>query len=648
MTRSLRRAATDTPRSATACGADYPPSPPSTVPRRSRTAIVAGSLGTLLATVLILGTWHRHPYPAAVWLPYQLAGLSFLVSGSVLWWLRPGNIAGRLMALTGATWHLGNLQLLHNDLLFAVGYCLFYSYATFLAHMLLAIPTGRLVNTTARVTVVLMYVLAPLTQTARYFDEPTKEPQIWGDPTLSTSVWADIGSLCALLLACSVIALVVHRFRSTSRPERRLYLGVWVTLVLTGIATAVLAMACLADVQPPLRHYIVSVVSSGLLLTPVSLASGMLRVHLSRVRVADLVVSLEKGSDHVSLRDALAEALEDPTLEVLYWMEEDRRYVDGEGHAVTPDTSTPDKITVVESRGRRLAALVHDPVLADQVQLVRPVVAAASLALENAQLEATAQAQIAEIQASRARLLAAADAERRRIQRDLHDGAQHRLLAISMLLERVTELGRTFEPVMSVHGEGVDAGTPRTGDHRTTTGRHVSRGTGPSRPSTGGQAVRQTPGPATALLTTARKQLSEAVRELRELTEGIHPPALTEQGLAAAIDILAERSPLPVDTDVPEGRWSPEIERAVYYVTAEALTNVYRHAQATWAEVRVRQEQGVLHLTVADNGRGNARPRAGGGIQGLQDRAQAVNGSLRLSERPEGGTIVHLEVPCAQ
>jgi signal transduction histidine kinase len=238
--------------------------------------------------------------------------------------------------------------------------------------------------------------------------------------------------------------------------------------------------------------------------------------------------------------------------------------------------------------------LVHDPALDDEDPgLVEAVGAAARLAIENERLAAQVRAQLEEVRESRARIVEAADGERRRLERDLHDGAQQRLVALAMRLELAKE-------------------------------------------GTSG---------ASSLLEEATAELRTAIGEVRDLAHGLHPTILTEAGLGAAVEALAERAPFPVDVDVPDGRFPGPIEATAYFIVAEALTNVARHAEASEAHVLVTVDAGQLVVTVRDDGRGGADPARGSGLRGLSDRVAAASGSLTLSSPPGKGTFVRATLP---
>lgn len=223
-----------------------------------------------------------------------------------------------------------------------------------------------------------------------------------------------------------------------------------------------------------------------------------------------------------------------------------------------------------------------------------------ALSAENAQLNAELEATIAELRASRHRIVEAGYAERRRVERDLHDGAQQRLMALTMNLR----LAR----------EKLDADPAATGE----------------------------------LLDEAMAELAAATAELRELARGIHPVVLSDRGLAAALSGLAERSPVPVEiVAAPSERLPAPVESATYFVVAEALTNVARYAEAEVATVRVEREDGVVEVEISDDGRGGADPEGGTGLRGLEDRVAALDGRLEVRSAAGAGTTVAAVIPCA-
>jgi len=256
-------------------------------------------------------------------------------------------------------------------------------------------------------------------------------------------------------------------------------------------------------------------------------------------------------------------------------------------------------VTRLEHAGEPLAALVHDPSLLEEPELVEGVGAAARLSLENARLQAELRVQLKNVEESRARIVAAGDEQRRRIERDLHDGSQQRLVAIALALRTAQRR----------HGRKLDPDVER-------------------------------------LLATTVDGLQVAVEELRELASGIHPTILAEGGLVAALDSLAGRSSLPVEVDATHERFLPDVEAAAYFVACEALANVVKHAHASVVTIVARRVSGRLMIEVADDGIGGAQLDEGSGLRGLADRVEARGGRLRVESPRGGGTHVVAEIPC--
>jgi signal transduction histidine kinase len=254
-------------------------------------------------------------------------------------------------------------------------------------------------------------------------------------------------------------------------------------------------------------------------------------------------------------------------------------------------------VTEIERDGVRLAAIVHDPALDDSQDLVRGAGAAVALALENERLDAELRARVEELRASRERLVRAGLDERRRIERDLHDGAQQRLVSLRLALG----LARKAED----------------------------------------------PEAAARLVDGAISELDSALSELRTLARGIHPGVLTDHGLEPALEALADRAPLPVRVEADSGRLPAAVESAAYFTVAEALTNVAKYAHASRASVKLSLRNGHALVEVRDDGVGGADPHAGTGLSGLSDRLAALGGRLELESPAGEGTLVRAEIPCA-
>ncbi|HZO07839.1 MAG TPA: sensor histidine kinase, partial [Myxococcota bacterium] len=301
------------------------------------------------------------------------------------------------------------------------------------------------------------------------------------------------------------------------------------------------------------------------------------------------------------LRDALSDALDDPSLELVYWLPEGQRYVDFRGRPYELPEDDPSRaIHAVARDGQCVAAIIYDATLIEADAHVRAVGAAASLALQNERLEAELRAKVDELRRSRERMLKIGLEERRRLERDLHDGAQQRLVAMALNI-RLARAKLNEDPVA-----------------------------------------------ADRLLAGAGEELDSALEELRELARGIHPAVLSDRGLATALETLANRAPVPVElAELPNGRLPEAVELAAYFVVAEALTNVAKYANATHAKVEVARENGRLVVEVEDDGIGGANPENGTGLRGLADRIAVLEGRLEIDSERGAGTTVRAQIPCA-
>jgi signal transduction histidine kinase len=299
------------------------------------------------------------------------------------------------------------------------------------------------------------------------------------------------------------------------------------------------------------------------------------------------------------LRDALARALRDPSLSLAFWLPEFGVWADENGKEMTlPGPGSGRSATPIEREGQPVAALIHDPSLDDEQELLDAVSAAAGIALENARLQAELRARLDELQESRARVLSAEQDERRRLERNLHDGAQQRLISLSLDLKRLE--------------------TRVSGD-----------------PS------------ASAEIDQARREIATSLEELRTIARGLHPAVVSGHGLQVALDTLAAKAAVPVTMSTElDGRFNEAIEVDAYYVVSESLANVGKHAQASAATVSVARENGTLVVEVTDDGIGGADTEQGTGLRGLADRVEAHGGRLRVWTPHGGGTRVRAEIPC--
>jgi signal transduction histidine kinase len=292
----------------------------------------------------------------------------------------------------------------------------------------------------------------------------------------------------------------------------------------------------------------------------------------------------------------LAEALADPTLEVVFWLPDAGIHVDSSGRAVDENDRDGRVRTPVRRGTFELATVLHDEALGNRPDLLQSVIEAAGLAIEIARLRVEVRRQLAEVEESRARIVTAGYVERRRLERDLHDGAQQRLVSIGLAV------------------------------------RHV-------------QAQLPSGSREAADLNEAVGEVGRAIEELRELARGVRPAGL-DDGLKPALRALALRSALRTTVDATEERFEDRLETAAYFVASEALTNAAKHARASLVELNLTRSNGTLVLNVADDGVGGALVADGSGLAGITDRVAALGGSLRVISPHGGGTVVTAELPC--
>jgi signal transduction histidine kinase len=538
-----------------------------------------------------------------------LGGLAFLAGGVIALDRRPGNAIGPLMIAFGIIWYFGNWGNLNVPVLPVLGASIGqWAGAPILAQIALSYPTGRLRTTFDRVVIGLLYAasIGICVVILLVFDprsagctrcawEPAPFPS---RPAFlaATSIYQRGGAVLALLFFLAVWL----RFRRATPAERRDLAPLWVAVCVIALIYLMEAFASPSPLADPFAYLMWELQSVLQISLPVIFVWGLLSTRLARSAVGDLVVELDRPLPPGELQASLSRTLRDPSLELLYAREGQDRWVNARGQPEPlpgPGAGHQARtVTVVERDGRPLAALIHDPAL-DQ-GLVRAAAAAAGMAIENERLHAEVRAQLEEVRASRQRIVEAGDRERRRVERNLHDGAQQRLATLALSLAMIRDR------------DGAD------------------------------------PAMATSLA-QASAELRQAIDELRELARGIHPAILTEEGLPAAVESLADRSSLPVRVVADFDARLPEpVETAAYFVVSESLANVTKYAHASRAQVELSRCNGTLRVEVRDDGVGGADAAQGSGLLGLADRVAAVRGSFRVETPSGGGTRVLAEIPC--
>ena len=560
------------------------------------------------AALLVVGSDRERPPVAASALLALVVGWAYIGSGLIARRQRPENRLGTVMVFVGFAWFATFLADADSSLVFTVGKALESVYLLGFVYLVLSFPTGRLgsrldrwliVAAVVLVTVVeLVWLLFADSRSQICSDCPPNAFEITRNDTVANGILQGQRSV-GVLLSLFTVALLVRRWRRATAPERQ----AGAPVLWAGSAMfAALAFSVANDILGhPLglgpawtRELVFASI-------PVAVLAVLLQRRLARAAVAGLVVELGGSTTSLDLREALGRALGDPSLELAYWVPANARYFDAGGSPVQlPEAASGRTATVVEREGEPIAALIHDAALAENHELVQSVCAAAALTLENARLQAELRARLAELQASRARLVEATESERRRIERDLHDGTQQRLVSIAMTLGLAESKLAADRPAVE------------------------------------------------PVLREARDALTVALAELRELTQGIRPAILVERGLAAALDDLSRRAALPVRLEVDlGGRLPAQVEGAAYFVASEALANAAKHSHATAARLAASRDGGVLVLEVSDDGIGGAAAGGGSGLRGLADRVEALGGRLTVSSPPGRGTTLRAEIPCA-
>jgi signal transduction histidine kinase len=476
-------------------------------------------------------------------------GLTLVTLGLLAWERQQQALMGVLLASSGVAWFLANTV----------------DWATYLhrgplIHLVLAYPSGRLRTRLERGVVLTGYAYAAIYPVAS-------------------------NDAATLAVAALVVATAVLRTLRARGIERKALAYALIPATVLALGLAVGATRRLAGPgadRPVLWIYDLAVAAVAALVF-----AGLRWGRWAQGTVTGLVVDLGAASGGGTLRDRLARALGDPSLVLGYWLPDELRYVDEAGRRVDlPPDGDGRAVTPIEQDGVHMAALVHDTSVLDEPGLIAGVAAATGLAVSNVLLQADIRTRVTAVEASRRRIVEAGDTQRRRLERELREGAERRLARVADLLE---------------------------GDD--------------------------------PLLREAAEQIDDARRDLREFARGIHPATLIEHGLAAAIQELGARCPVPVEIVAVPERFPPAIEAVGYFVCSEALANVAKYSHASSASVRLELSDGTLLVEVTDDGIGGADPAAGSGLSGLGDRVAALGGRLEITSARGAGTRLLVELP---
>jgi signal transduction histidine kinase len=525
--------------------------------------------------------------------------LPYIVAGVIAWHRRPDSRFGPLMVAAGFAMFLSSLGWGNGALAHTIGQAFDLIPAVVFLHVFLAFPSGRLETRFERALVGAGYFVAFALQFVGMF--------LGGlGPDNLLAVVTQPGAAATLLdfqlYTLSTFCLVGVGVLIVRRRGRGGELRFSVTLLVDAFALGLVAIAALfvagATASPAFED--IRRVSFGVVgLAPAAFLAGLLSARLAHTALADLLVEMRSDPAPADLHASLARALRDPSLTLAYWLPEYESWADVNGQAMDLPDDNGRAVTIVERDGVYVAALMHDASLRDEPELLEAVGAAAAISLDNARLHAELGARLDELRGSRVRVIEAGQRERQRLERNLHDGAQQRLVALSLEL---TLLKKCL-------GSDPDA---------------------------------------TARIDYARGEISTSLEELRAVARGLHPAVLSGHGLAVALESLAARAPVPVrlTVELEDGRLPEPLEVAAYYMVAESLANIGKHAQASAATIEVSRHNGQVVVEIVDDGVGGADTERGSGLRGLADRVEALDGRLRVWTPAGHGTRVRAEIPC--
>jgi signal transduction histidine kinase len=551
-------------------------------------------LPLVVATGLAIGWLGVHEQVPGTRIAGDLALSWALIAASLIVLERPRWRRARwLLAATGFALLGADLEWVSSHALWTFGLLLEGLWAALLIQLVLTFPEGRSWSRMAQAAVAGSFAVTFGGQLVGAFVGPDARDILSVAPHASVAHSVDrVQEISGVALALVVLFLVLQRMRVLRGPARRAQ-GPLLVAAAVAVPTSVvwLGWVIATDAGTSTLGTIDRAVAVTI---PLGIVAGIVWSRLRRPEASELVVELRREAA-ATMRERLARALGDPTLDVAFRLG-DGRYVDAAGRPLELPQRADRAVTAVTAGGEEIAALVHDPALLDEPALVESVRATAGLVVENERLAADVRSRLAEVRASRGRIVAAADAERRRIERNLHDGAQQRLVTLSVAL-------------------GLEAARADAA--------------------------------AADVLSRAQDEVEQAIAELRELARGIHPTLLREEGLQAAVEALARRAPLPVTVrGTTRDRLPDPVELAAYFVVSEALTNVVKHASASEASVVLERKPDSLGVTVADDGVGGAHVTAESGLAGLRDRLEALDATLVIESQPGRGTTVSAEFPC--
>jgi PAS domain S-box-containing protein len=579
--------------------------------------IAAAGLGCSVAAIVVAASSPYGGARAIVGIQHALLIAVPIFVGLYALWRDAEPRFARLLIIGGFVWAPSLLAASSNSVAYSIGRTAAWIGLLALIALVFMFPTGRLVSNLDRglvgaLGVVLVLLYLPLVLLTVHYPNPSPwdacqhncPPNAFAvvdhDPSWVHSGLEPLRSVLATLLFLGAAASLSLKISHASGPMRRTLVPALYAAVLALIGSAAFLVTRLMDQWSTATRVIGYV--SGFALTALVLGFflGLMRWRfLANRAVKRLGHEFRAATSGSHLRDLLAGAIRDPSLEIAYWTGHPGRWVDETGVKVELPRDDPRRaVTEVVSEGEPVAALIHDAALAGEPTVRKVASGFALMALENLRLDAELRSSLRDLRESRARILSAVDLERQRIERDLHDGAQQRLVALRVALELASE------------------------------------------------TLRDNPEAADELLAKLGTDVEKTLDEVRALARGVYPPLLADHGIVDALRMAARASSLPVTVrSHGVGRYSQQIESAVYFCCLEAMQNAAKHSGAESATITLA-EQDDLTFEIEDEGKGFALPRAkGGGMDNMRDRIVALGGKLTVESMPGEGTRVIGTVP---
>jgi signal transduction histidine kinase len=521
----------------------------------------------------LLAEWVGGSWPNPPALADLAAGWALIGSGLIAWSRRPRSLVGPLIVISGFAWFLGTLAGSDIGPLATVGDLALTIHRGPLVHAIVGYPTGRVLGRIRVALVIAAYayaVVGPLTR----------------------------DDVATILIMTTLVASTIWAYDRSTGPRRQARRIAVVAAAVLATPLLIVSIGRLAEAGPELEVALNWIYPAAVALVGIILGFDLSRGRWAEAEVTRLVVDLGDPPT-AGIRGRLAEALADPSLELAYWLPDSGGHVDERGRPIhVPAAGSGRAVTVLAHEGERVGALVHDPAVLDDPNLLQAVAAGAQIALANVRLQADVRRHLDDLEASRRRLVETSDAESRRLELRLRQGVGLQLSDLREVLERARADAAPF-------------GTVAVG----------------------------------ALLGEAQRELEVAQDVLERLASGVRPHVLAELGIGAALLALAERSRVPVRLSVPSERLPERVETAVYFICSEGVANVQKYAEASGVEIEARIDEGSVIVVVADDGVGGAVLSAGSGLEGLRDRVEALGGQLFVDSPHGQGTRIVAAIP---